>query len=274
MITFFKDKSLAEQYRKNGFLKVPFIDKQQVELLKIIFSTYCAENALSSQDFYYSLLNKGERDNMDLKAKIEEILKESYNRYFHLFHSIAESFLMKPPNNSPMFLHQDWTYTRENINECATVWCPLQEVTRSNGALFLIPGSHRVFQNFRSGNLPTARIEVDNTLEKYLSMVEVKLGEAVFFHPGLFHGSYPNFGNQNRIVAASLILPENTHISYFHADSDAFVSEFQLLENAYMGNIKNLTLGTIPTNGSFLSKFEYKHFLPSSKLIIQQLQFN
>src|SRR5688572_27138417 len=167
MKTLFKDKLLDEQFREDGFVVIPFITTEQLNALKESFSKHYDGQYFLDSDFFCSLLANDGISSMSLKKELEKILKESYEKTFEPYRSVTESFLAKPHTEEPMQLHQDWSFTDEELHECATVWCPLSDVKKSNGALYAIKGSHRFFKSYRSGSLTTSRISASNGLEKY-----------------------------------------------------------------------------------------------------------
>ena len=66
------------------------------------------------------------------------------------------SILVKwPGQDGAMGTHQDWTFVDEDRFRSVTVWCPLVDVEQRNGALELLPGSHRILTHARcSPTLP------------------------------------------------------------------------------------------------------------------------
>ena len=60
-----------------------------------------------------------------------------------------------PGQDGAMGTHQDWTFVDERRFRSVTVWCPLVDVEQRNGALELLPGSHRILTHARcSPSLP------------------------------------------------------------------------------------------------------------------------
>lgn len=271
MKDFFKNKIWQEQFDKNGFVVVPFVSQEQLNGLEEIFFKNYMQKANSDTVFFYSLLANSAEGSMRLKTAIGNVLEQSYEKTFQHYSAFSESFLAKPNTVEPMELHQDWNYTDETIHPSATVWCPLATITKQNGALFALKGSHLFFKNFRSGNLPSARIAISKELDKHLTYLEIKAGDAVIFHPALFHGSCPNQTNRLRVIAASVILPENTAISYFHRKSNTEICHYTMEQYDFMDCIPELTTGAIPQRSKLLNTIEYQHQIPTEMDLIQKL---
>ncbi len=127
------------------------------------------------------------------------------------------SFFIKEPRN-PSFVswHQDSTYWGLEPPDIVTAWVAISESTLENGAMRVIPGTHRGEQmahrdTFASNNLLSRGQEVAVTVDD-ASAVDLVLqpGEMSLHHVRLIHGSEPNPSARRRIGFAIRYLP--THV--------------------------------------------------------------
>ncbi len=113
--------------------------------------------------------------------------------------SIHSMLINKPPNVDGRHpLHQDLLYFPfRPADKIVAVWTALQRITKENGCLVVVPGSHR-------GEL----LAHENPDWEYLNLayfgavgvgkhprrvhLEMEPGDSVFFHPLLLHGSGRN----------------------------------------------------------------------------------
>ncbi len=127
------------------------------------------------------------------------------------------SFFIKEARN-PSFVswHQDSTYWGLEPADIVTAWVAISESTLENGAMRVIPGSHRGEQmahrdTFASNNLLSRgqeiAVEVDAT--RAVDLV-LRPGEMSLHHVRLIHGSEPNPSARRRIGFAIRYLP--THV--------------------------------------------------------------
>lgn len=242
----FKDKVLNDQFDRDGFVKASFASPDVLQSLRELFLAYCPKGSHDSGQVFYSFFCNSAEKNFELKKKMASVLMASYERIFENFQSFGEMFLAKYSDNKELALHQDWSHVRESESPSLTLWLPLQETNINNGALFVIPGSHKFFETYRSGSLPSARITLDLDLQNICSSIELKAGEAAFFHPALFHGSHPNLGSSPRLVAASMITAANDQAIYFHKPrlSDT-IKAYKLTDLALYQNLEVLNRGEI-----------------------------
>jgi hypothetical protein len=126
----------------------------------------------------------------------------------------GSSFFIKEPRN-PGFVswHQDSTYWGLDPPDVVTAWVALSDSTAANGAMRVIPASHKLEQvahhdTFRPENLLSRgqeiMVEVD---ERQAVMVELSAGEMSLHHVRLIHGSDPNPSDLRRIGFAIRYIP-------------------------------------------------------------------
>src|SRR5580692_7865164 len=101
----------------------------------------------------------------------------------------GSSFFVKEPRN-PSFVswHQDSTYWGLELPNIVTAWVALSESTHENGAMRVIPGSHKVDES-KAVELP------------------LQPGEMSLHHVRLIHGSEPNPSAKRRIGFAIRYVP-------------------------------------------------------------------
>ena len=81
------------------------------------------------------------------------------------------------------------------------VWIPLVDTDEEIGGLQVVPGSHKKgLQKHRTRNETKSGYNkvIWNYDKKKVRYLSVKKGDAVVFHPFLFHGSMPNKSNKTR----------------------------------------------------------------------------
>ncbi|HBK08168.1 MAG TPA: phytanoyl-CoA dioxygenase [Acetobacteraceae bacterium] len=126
----------------------------------------------------------------------------------------GSSFFIKEPRN-PAFVswHQDSTYWGLDPADVMTAWVALSDSTAANGAMRVIPGSHKLAQvahrdTFSPDNLLSrgqeVMVDVD---ERQAVMMPLQAGEMSLHHVRLIHGSDPNPSDLRRIGFAIRYIP-------------------------------------------------------------------
>lgn len=124
------------------------------------------------------------------------------------------SFFIKEKRN-PGYVswHQDSTYWGLEPPDIITAWVAFTDSTAANGAMRVIPGTHRLDQvphrdTFAAENLLSRgqeiMVDVD---ERQAAMLELAAGEMSLHHVRLIHGSDPNPSDDRRIGFAIRYIP-------------------------------------------------------------------
>lgn len=122
---------------------------------------------------------------------------------------ILASVIAKGPGAaSQVAFHQDLTYTDERHHRTCIVWIPLLDVDEQNGALWVVPGSHRWTWGPRaaSDTLPTAAHQ--DAFLRRARCVPMGAGEVLAYDAALVHGSHNNGSTGMRTAIAMALVPE------------------------------------------------------------------
>lgn len=215
--------SLQDQFEDQGFVVIPrAIESRQIEevfsdassvLLEALKGIDPPHLPLTSVDENYLLLKKV---SPELKAHAYDLIK-----YLNSLHMIARTGramnavmelsggpllvdgvqvrIDDPSDDRFLPLHQE-VYGQISY-DCFNLWVPLVPVTPKNGALRILPGSHklgelkhRFFAEFKNAHgLVEGQID-----ESKIIALSLDAGDAVLFHPLLVHGSSSNHSDSIR----------------------------------------------------------------------------
>jgi hypothetical protein len=126
----------------------------------------------------------------------------------------SSSFFIKE-EESPSFVswHQDSTYWGLSRPDVVTAWVAFTAADEGNGAMQVIPGSHRLDQiphrdTFQKHNLLTRGQEVAVEVDARQAVrLDLRPGEMSLHHVRLVHGSPPNTSGDRRIGFAVRYIP-------------------------------------------------------------------
>lgn len=143
----------------------------------------------------------------------------------HLLCWTSNFFIKEARNPAFVSWHQDATYWGLSSTDVVSAWVALTPSSMANGAMGVIPGSHRAAQlphrdTFDKNNLLTRgqeiAVEVDASRAVYL---ELEPGEVSLHHVLLVHGSPPNPSADRRIGFAIRYIP--TSVRQDHGEDSA-----------------------------------------------------
>jgi ectoine hydroxylase-related dioxygenase (phytanoyl-CoA dioxygenase family) len=109
----------------------------------------------------------------------------------------------QPHSVSAVRFHQDFPFTPHSNDDVVTALLMLDDVDENNGALEVVPGSHRgpihsIWQDGRFTGYVAAEIEERAQAESVL--VTGRAGDACLMHTRVLHGSAPNDSDRPRTL--------------------------------------------------------------------------
>jgi ectoine hydroxylase-related dioxygenase (phytanoyl-CoA dioxygenase family) len=200
----FKDKAVQSFFDANGYAVLPALGAEQIrELLAFYKSLQIKDDA--GFGFHVSMDQTDKSLVSKVLDKLFEVALPKMEVHFENAKPFVGSYVIKEPNPTSIVpVHQDWTFVDEEDRYCSvTCWVPLVDTTLDNGAMAVIKGSNRFFDNDRpspSPQVPSPLSEHMVTIFPYLQLIEMKAGEMLVFDNRTFHGSPPNTTADTRVA--------------------------------------------------------------------------
>ena len=225
----FQDEALQKKFDTEGFVKIPFLSKQEVnELLEIFYELHPNLSAMGFQSSSYS-------SNFAYKKKcsdsIAPIFEKKFVRLLKNYRSFGSAFLFKQPDTySELPVHQDWTIVDEENYVALNIWVPLCDTDETNGTLYVLPGSqYGVVKALRCPTVPmffegNEQLMIDNCIP-----MNAKAGEAVILNQSIVHYSPPNKSDKIRVAITSGAMSAEPKM-VFHYRSPEMKDEIERIE--------------------------------------------
>ena len=256
------------KFDEDGYVVLDLFSPYQIQSLFDIIMT----NSIEYSDmFFYSLIEFTSSRNKQIHEKITTVIASSLNSFFADYKNIAASFLVKPgKTESELMLHQDWCYSDETKYTTATCWIPLCDVNENNGAIFLIPGSHKL-KNIRSASYPTERILSSDLGNENCLPVNLNTGQMLCFNPAIWHGSYPNKRDINRSVVTTIIMSKEAPFLYFQKQNDEKCDIYELENDCFENHLNKMAFGNLPDNLKKIRTINYEHMPIKGKRVLLEM---
>jgi hypothetical protein len=242
-----RDPELDAKLVSDGFVRVPFLSRSGVDALRRLWDEV---GPVDPHGIYSNVHDRSPDTNRHVDRTITEIFSGPAAELFVNAHLAGASFLVKGTGaNSASTPHQDWCNVDEHRSQSLSIWCPLVDVDARNGALQVVPGSHRLRRSIRSLDTPSLYLEFDEELEPHLRCVEASAGDAVLYAHNLFHGSKPNRSDQVRVCAVSGVVPTDCRLVHYRRASAGGEGAFDVLEvdrDFYFSGIPDMAAGRLP----------------------------
>ncbi len=238
----FKNQDLQSQIDEKGFVTLPFIGEAELEELRSFYNEIHPDGAPGKIDGIHMT---SWCEDYDYKMRVANRLSKIYAKptadVFNDYRTLNNVFIVKDSGETPFKVHQDWNVVDEKENFAINVWIPLYEITKNEGGLWVVEGSHKIDRHVRgSAYLFPNYAPFNDELEKVATSVSLKAGEAIVFYVNIIHGSPPNYGETERIATCFSVIPKDAPLNiYFqkqagdpleiHSPSDNFMYEYKHL---------------------------------------------
>lgn len=246
-----------DKFFKDGYISnVPIFDKNSMDIILKEYITYL-NSKLSLADkiehktkshLLFPWANKIIH-NQIIIDNVRSILGEDIVCWNSLiFHKYPES-------KTFVSMHQDQNYWGIIQDKALSVQIAISESNTKNGCLKILPKSHS--KNYKHvdfsqrNNLLARGQSVDEATysDKDLVNIELKAGDACFFHGNILHGSQPNISKKNRMLFTVRYLTTSNKVNkkYYYNSAVLVNGEnnyeyFDLEPKLTKDNLKNLKI--------------------------------
>ncbi|GHC06548.1 phytanoyl-CoA dioxygenase family protein [Thermomonas carbonis] len=205
--TVFRDAGLAERIHDEGYAVVSLWSEKELEELQAIGDR---EHRVQPADggMFYSVYSQDLGYRRRVHDQVAAIMRPIFEKHFVDYRNVINMFVIKAPGLASEFgVHQDSTTLDEFRFSPLSLWSPLCDVDEDNGALCLVPRSHRFFSPYRGVSFPFPFAPIKHVVREYLRPIPMRRGEALIFDNRLVHCSLPNRSARNRDAIVSGIFP-------------------------------------------------------------------
>lgn len=260
----FQDSSLQEQFDRDGYVVIPFLSKEEIVQLRDHYQQYFSERPAH---FYSSTFIEDVQRKAAIHQPIQHLLQPKVDHCFKDFQPLGSSFLVKPPGASgKMQVHQDWTVVDESRFCSLTVWIPLVDTTANNGAIRVLPGSHRFFDQLRGPSIPVVYEQRYEEIWPQMDVLEMKAGQAFIFNQALIHASNENRSDKDRIAVTYGLIPQAAQLRFYHLNEKKKVEEYEVATDFFQYYTE---IGQRPTLGQLVAEHAVD-LRPVSSFTLQQ----
>lgn len=212
----FKDQNVQDQFNDNGFVVLEFLNETEIEYINQLYNKLHPDGVTG---FYTSTFAKDTDYRKIVDEEIKHLMKRGLEKYFIDYKVYCGSFIVKAPGQkSELILHQDMTLVDESRFTGTNIWIPLIDLTTKNGAIEVLPKSHRLFKTYRGSSLPDIYDGMVAEVKTLLRPCYLKAGEAIIFDQSIIHYSPPNLSEEVRPVINTFVTHKDASIKICYWD--------------------------------------------------------
>jgi ectoine hydroxylase-related dioxygenase (phytanoyl-CoA dioxygenase family) len=208
----FRDRSVEETYRREGFVVIPFLDADEVEHLR---AGYRALVPPGDHGLTVDFMRPDRRYMYEILELVEPVLGRHLPEAFTDHRTVLNTFVTKHPGPaSNMYLHEDRTLVDERHFRSGTLWIPLVDVgpALDNGTIELIPRSHLLNRTMSGTDTPELFRPYEAYLLERLRPITVPAGHALYYDMRTLHASDPNRSSEPREALVCAVAPRRAEL--------------------------------------------------------------
>lgn len=232
------DNIVLTRFRDHGYAIFP---RAASHLLEAGLTTYRASGFETQDGFLSSARDSLSTDRVKLDRQVKDLLSPVINDIFGMQRTFVAGVLHKGSDGAVPF-HQDLTYTDERYHRSITCWMPLIDVDAQNGAMRVVPFSHRWTSAIRPAGAGGGYPKDD--LERHLDRLAVTLpmpaGSLLCWDNALFHSSAANIKGRPRAALAASFIATDAELLFYFADTDRRLSGY-LIDDRYLSQPRPFT---------------------------------
>lgn len=214
-----KNTWLEGQLAEDGVIKIPFLTDPELEQIRKLYDETHGEGDPPSMydGIHMTIWHKDRAYKLRINRHLKHILKAACERTFKDYRAISQQFIAKRKGPETTFpIHQDWSIVDEYKYRSFNLWIPLQDVDESNGAMWIVKGSHNIKRKIRgAGYLFPNYYPALEELKRHMTSYSMKAGEALLFFHNTLHGSPYNANDGYRVATQISIIPEDAPLQVY-----------------------------------------------------------
>ncbi len=235
----FQSQENHDTFQKEGFIVVDLLTPEELERIREIYQSYHPE---PEPGFFTTTFNQDVAHRTQVNNDILSVVSRPIAELFENYKVNFCSFITKAPGpKSELILHQDMSLVDESRYNGINIWCPLVDLTPENGAIQLLPRSHRLFPTYRGSSLSDIYDGVENEVKSLMDSLYLKAGQAVIFDQSIMHYSPPNLSDAVRPVINTFVTHQDAEIIISWTHPEQMPGEVERFRQGpeFMLNFKN-----------------------------------
>jgi len=225
-------------FREYGYVLKDLIPLDTIEYIKKEFTLlkpndgFAPEQGVHNASSYHCTFLD---TNSDYKRKVRQLFSEylmpHIEKVLNDYRMLNGSFYVKPLGKGRLEIHENWCHLQDLSLTSVTAWIPLTPVTRKNGTLEIISGSHKLVPSISTFGGTHYFHDFEQELEdEFFEPVDMMPGQCIIFDDTLLHYSRDNSATEPRAAIQIEIIPREVQPVLYHVDERNHPGELEMLQ--------------------------------------------
>jgi ectoine hydroxylase-related dioxygenase (phytanoyl-CoA dioxygenase family) len=260
----FKDWKLETQMTELGYAAISgFLCDDEINVLIELYQKYHVK-INGQQGFWFSVSHLDKQSAGEFNQLVTQMMLPKVEAYFEDAYIPLVTLLDKYPSDaSQMDPHRDGSVLDETQYGHLNMWIPLVDTNESNGALFVLPRSHKYFNEVAPIGIQWPYSGYSNLICQHVTTLYSKKGDLLIYDQSLIHGSWKNSSDAHRPVVHFGVAHKDTQFLYYKVESttpEITVTAYKVQPEFYLhvSNFDSVSCKEI----AFKRKITYKNYSP------------
>ena len=200
-VRIFIDDELDAKFARDGFVVVRLIDAERARAIDAESRTLLPADIPAHENVTY--IYGGEPELKWIDRLAGTVMDEALVPLLDDMRRLHSSVIIKPAGERAVPPHVHPIFTLEQTASTVFCWCALKDMDENNGAMQVLPGSHKLFPIMPMYGQEPYFLSAMPLVKDRMQTLYLKAGEALLFDESLIHGSLPNPGGQDRLALAT-----------------------------------------------------------------------
>lgn len=237
------DDKLEAEFQREGYVHVPFLSADEVKYLWDQFSEVLKTSGghVSPRDaglemdyeitYDFTFIDRNPEHKKQVLKIIDEVFRPHYEKILDQYKPIIANYIRKESETGEVPMHQNWAFADERKCNTVSIWVPLVDSHRGNGALEVVPKSHKRFGELRGPMIPWELEGIkEEIIKNDLVTCDIKAGEAIILDDSIVHYSHPNTTKDLRIAIQLILIPNEEPAIHYHMNPSESSEQVNVLE--------------------------------------------
>lgn len=212
----FADEVRQQAFERDGFVVVELLDPDEVREVQALVDGLFRGG---SEGFHATNMLPNPEYRREVWDVLRPVLEPRAGALLAGYEACTAALMIKFPGEDSGFIpHQDWSLVDEARYRSVNIWIPLVDVDERNGALRVLPGSHKVLGAVRCSPAPPVSHQPPgwHVPMEDLQPLVMRAGQAVVFDHALLHGSDPNRSAAVRPAVTIAMKPADADLLHWY----------------------------------------------------------
>jgi hypothetical protein len=229
----FLSDELQKEFDSKGYVIVDLFSREKSQQLLNLFDELEGAKGTANTNANTYELSFFEKNEDRKRAKFNSVyslVKPEIDNVLNAYNPIIINLFNKEKGKGEVPIHQNWTFVDEDQYTSVSIWCPLQDVSRSNGTLEVVPGTHKVVCNYRGPSIPWVFDNLNSVIkEKYMVPLNLKMGQVGIIDDSVIHYSGQNESSSERKAIQLIMKPSEAPTVHCYKRADS-LDEIEIME--------------------------------------------